>query len=240
VDEAPFWIAVNGQRRAVLSCTAGGSESLAAGYLIGEGWVASAAEIDELVTEAGPGGSSGVRVTVPPGRVAQAAALLEHQMAHGCGLRHFLDCGDQAPTVSPGGPPADRLPEAFRDLFAAADAASPAGGVHAAALFDGASLRHGAVDVARHCAVDRAIGAGALADADLPRLGLLLTSRISAAMVLKAARARLPWIASRSVATPLARELAAAAGLVIHQNAARRAEPGSRRGADPARGPAAE
>ncbi|HSJ05303.1 MAG TPA: formate dehydrogenase accessory sulfurtransferase FdhD [Longimicrobiales bacterium] len=223
LHEAPVWIAVNGVVRTVLHCTPTDPAALAAGHLLAEGWVAGPAGIRELRPATGPGGSVGVDVRADADDVARADDLRRHQLIHGCGLRHFLDCGRiahrQAAEEAPDG---GALAELFRELFAIADAASPAGGVHAAALCDGATLRHAAVDVARHCAVDRAIGLACVAGDEPARFGLAITSRVSGLIAMKAIRANLRWIASRSVATPLAIELASAAGVGIHEQAARR------------------
>jgi FdhD protein len=223
LDEAPVWIAINGVARVVLHCTPSDPTALAAGHLLAEGWVAGLAGILDLQSAAGPGGSTGVDVRADAAEVARADALRRHQLDHGCGLRHFLDCDPltrrKAAEETPDG---DLLADLFRRLFSVADEASPAGGVHAAALCDGTALRHVAVDVARHCAVDRAIGLACRAGDDPSRFGLALTSRVSGVIAMKAIRANLRWIASRSVATPLAVELATAAGLAVREQAARR------------------
>jgi FdhD protein len=219
--EAPVWIALNGVRRIMLTCAPTQLEALAVGHLLAEGWIGSAADVRSLRVSSGPGGSYGVELDVGTARVTAVDALRRHQLEHGCGLRHLLDCTAE-PVSAPAGTPPAELSGPFRDLFAAADSVSPQGGVHAAALYDGATLRHTAVDVARHCAVDRAIGFGCLAGDALAGYGLLLTARVSGAMALKAARGGVGWIASRSFATPLARELAAATGLTIIEQAARR------------------
>jgi FdhD protein len=224
VDEATVWIAINGVRRIVLTCAPTETAALALGHLLAEGWVEGAADVSALRTVAGPGGAHGVEVQIDSAQVLRAEALRRHRVEHGCGLRHVLDCGDPA-TVEPAepGPTPAPLGDWFRALFAAADATAPDGGVHAAALADESGLQHVATDVARHCAVDRAIGLACLAGADPARYGLLSTSRISAAIAAKAVTARLRWVASRSVATPLAHEIAQAGGVRIIERAARRA-----------------
>jgi FdhD protein len=227
MDEAPFWIAVNGVRRVMLSCARGDAHALAVGHLVGEGWIGGAGDILGHAVEEGPGGSSGVSVIIAAELEQRAESLRAHQLLHGCGVRHHLDCGDPAPRVVPAaagaggdnGIDAD-LPSALRELFARADAVAR-GGVHAAAMCDAVGIAFAGVDVARHCAVDRVIGAAALGGAPRSAHGLVLTSRVSAAMVLKAARAGVPWIGSRSVATPLARLLAASTGVHIIEKAAR-------------------
>jgi FdhD protein len=220
--EAPVWIAVNGKRRMILTCTPTAVEALAVGHLLAEGWIRSLEDVQSLTTVDGPGGARGVAAVVPAEVCAAAEALRRHQVRHGCGVRHFLDCDALRPrhtadetAMEPGA--------SFRALFGAAGAASPAGGVHAVALCssDG-ELRYTSVDVARHCAVDRVLGLSLLAGDNPAQFGLLLTSRVSGLIALKAIRVEVGWLASRSLATPLARELAAAAGMPLLEQAARR------------------
>jgi FdhD protein len=227
MDETSIWIAVNGRRIALLSCTPDRIEALVAGHLLAEGWIASVSDIEELAAADGPGGACGVSVTLADATVQRALELRQHRLEHGCGLRHILDCITALAATAGTAPPA--LTESFRALFAAADAAAPEGGAHAAAIDGTDGLRHVSVDVARHCAVDRVLGLAALAGDDLAAAGLLTTSRISGAMALKAVNAGLPWVASRSIATPLAREIAEAAGVRLLERAARRDGTGSAR-----------
>jgi FdhD protein len=228
VDESPVWISINGTRAALLVCSPSGIDALAVGHLIASGWIRSTAEILSVRTVPGPGGAMGVAIDVSEAAAEAARSARDHTLSHGCGPRHVLDCADGRASIPQhtdmATPPAD-LSAGFRALFAAADDASPTGGVHAAALTDGSALLHTAVDVARHCAVDRVIGRAALAGDDVARLGLVSTSRVSGAIALKAVHAGIAWVASRSVATPLAREIAAAALMPLVEQAAR-----SRRG----------
>jgi FdhD protein len=247
VRETSVWIAINGTRRVALSCSPHERDALALGHLVAEGWVRDTDEVLALELADGPSGATGVEARVPPAALDAALRAREHRLHHGCGLRHILDC-DDAPS-SPDTADADSHPAAavvlpaanfamlFRALFAVADAASPEGGIHAAALSDGVSLRYTATDVARHCAVDRVLGHALRARAEPPRLGLLLTSRVSGAIAWKCVNARVAWIASRSVATSLARELAAARGIALIERAARRGHAtGDEQSADPEAG----
>jgi FdhD protein len=220
MNEAPVWLAINGVRRIMLVCSPLRLDALAAGHLLAEAWVEDIGEITSLREVAGPGGAHGVEVGIPAERVAAAESLRRHRIEHGCGLRHILDCGPSVRRVRDEAPPPD-LGGAFRTLFAAADAAA-GGGVHAAAFCDAdGSLGSASIDVARHCAIDRAIGRAGLDAADTLR-GLVITSRISGAIALKAVHAGVPYVASRSIATPLAREIAAAGGVRLLEQAARR------------------
>ncbi|HSJ23293.1 MAG TPA: formate dehydrogenase accessory sulfurtransferase FdhD [Longimicrobiales bacterium] len=226
MEEAPVWISVNGQRSILLTCTPSETDALATGHLLASGWIRSPAELHAVRTVTGPGGSCGVEVEMPAQAAEAGFALRAHMTAHGCGPRHYTDCAAgtrllrqrEAAVETPA--PAV-LAAGFRSLFAATDEASPEGGVHAAALFDGAGLHHAAVDVARHCAVDRVIGIAAMAGDDLGRYGLVLTSRVSGVIALKAVLSGVSWVASRSMATSLAHDLAAAVRMPLLERAAR-------------------
>ncbi|CAN5765217.1 formate dehydrogenase accessory sulfurtransferase FdhD [soil metagenome] len=228
MDEAPVWISINGERRVMLTCSPTAIEALAVGHLIGEGWIEGVADVRSVRSSVGPGRAHGADVEIDDARVERAELLRRHRMEHGCGLRHVLDCTtlstNRSATPSSDDTPIPDLADTFRALFAAADAAAE-GGVHAAALCDhDGVLRYTSVDVARHCAVDRAIGQACLAGERPSLHGLVISSRISGAIAMKAANAGLRWIASRSIATPLAREIATAAGVALHEQAARRSQ----------------
>ena len=221
-DERPVWIALNGVRRIVLSCSPGDPAALALGHLLAEGWIRSLADVDTLtVSDDGAEGRRGVSVQIDAAQLESVELVRRHQTLHGCGLRHVLDCDPYGvPPVQPPPRPIDTVP-LLRLLFAAADERAPAGGVHAAALSEGTALFALSTDVARHCAVDRAIGLGVRERDDVAGYGLVCTARISGAMALKAIRARLGWIASRSIATALARELSDTYRLLLLERAGR-------------------
>jgi FdhD protein len=102
----------------------------------------------------------------------------------------------------------------FRSLFALTRRGD-LGGMHAAALSDGNELLFPLEEVGRHNAVDKVIGQAILSGTPTSGLGLVITARISGEIALKAARAGLAWVASRSIPTTLALELASLAGLPL-------------------------
>ncbi|MEM3593935.1 MAG: formate dehydrogenase accessory sulfurtransferase FdhD [Candidatus Jordarchaeaceae archaeon] len=76
------------------------------------------------------------------------------------------------------------------------------GGTHAAALFnEDGELLHLSEDVGRHNAVDKVIGASILSKIPLQESFLMSTGRQTVDMVVKAARAGIPIVASLSAAT---------------------------------------
>jgi FdhD protein len=103
----------------------------------------------------------------------------------------------------------------FKELFGRGARYQSTGGIHAAALTDGAALLHHAEDIGRHNAVDKVIGAALLAQRPVAGLALLVTGRISAELAFKAARAGLGWIATPSVPSTLAGTIAQRAGMIL-------------------------
>ncbi len=75
------------------------------------------------------------------------------------------------------------------------------GATHSSMIVDGngRSLTF-SEDVSRSCAVDKAVGSALLEGIDLSRSALLTTGRLSEMMVMKAARAGIPIVASRASA----------------------------------------
>lgn len=219
--ETTVWIAINGVRRVMLSCSPHQRDALALGHLLADAWIDQADDVLALTLADGPGGACGVEAQIDAARVDVAVAERRHQLQHGCGLRHVLDCDPPPapPEVRPAPPP--DVSHLFRPLFAASAGVAREGGIHAAALSDGTTLVHVATDVARHSAVDRAIGLALTGSAPLAEFGIVLTARISGAIALKCVHAGVGWVASRSLATTLAREIADAHGITLLERAAR-------------------
>jgi hypothetical protein len=116
-----------------------------------------------------------------------------------------------------------RLRALFKALFARGERYQDTGGIHAAALVESsdpeappaACLIAHAEDIGRHNAVDKSIGGALLAGRPVVGLGLLVTGRISAELAFKAARAGIAWVATPSVPSTLAVEIARRSGMVL-------------------------
>ncbi|MGD8278502.1 MAG: formate dehydrogenase accessory sulfurtransferase FdhD [Gemmatimonadota bacterium] len=225
IVEVPWHLDVNGTRALAGTFTPDRPLDLAAGRLLGEGFIAERAHLLHLDESALETGAIRLEATVDPDLETRARAELRHRSEHGCGLLHYVVCDGAALGPAPAAniPSVDDFRVILRDLFAACAARFPRGGVHAAALWDGETLRHQSEDVGRHNAVDRVLGAAFLEGTGPRGLGLVLTARVSGQMAMVAARTGVAWIASRSVPTGLAIEIARAARLPILQRAAREA-----------------
>jgi FdhD protein len=139
-------------------------------------------------------------------------------LASGCGaVSTFLaDPAAIAPAPPRGtAPPVETMRILFKALFARGERYRDTGGIHAASLTDAASLISHAEDIGRHNAVDKAIGIALLAGIRPAGLGLLVTGRISAELAFKAARAGVVWVATPSVPSTLAVEIARRTGMVL-------------------------
>jgi FdhD protein len=114
-------------------------------------------------------------------------------------------------------PELEQLRALFKALFAKGERYKDTGGIHAAALVDQdfQSLIAHAEDIGRHNAVDKSLGAALLARRPVVGLGLLVTGRISAELAFKAARAGLAYVATPSVPSTLAVEIARRSGMVL-------------------------
>lgn len=88
-------------------------------------------------------------------------------------------------------------------------------GIHGAALTDGERLLIVAEDVGRHNAVDKIKGEALLKGIPTEDRILLSTGRISSEMLLKAARMRVPLVASRTSPTEMAVSLAEQLGVTV-------------------------
>jgi FdhD protein len=216
VEEAPVWLEVNGAPAVTWMCTPDKLEELVVGWLHGEGYIETAADLLRMrpCTR-----ELGFWVDVPPARYDTVeGADRRRVLASGCGaVTTILGSMASLPRRSTPSPRIDtaRMRLLFKELFARGDRYKETGGVHAAALTDGESLLYHAEDIGRHNAVDKVIGAAILDGRAPQELVLLVTGRISGELAFKAARARLSLIATPSVPSTMAVEIARATGMTL-------------------------
>jgi FdhD protein len=219
-EEVPIAFVYNGRPHAVMLATPADLEDFALGFSLSEAIVGAPAECEKVEIAPTLGGIE-LRIAVPAARAASLAARVRQLTGRtGCGL-----CGAQTleaavrhpPPVAEPTPIADAALRRALDALAARQTINVAtGATHAAAW----ATPDGAValvreDVGRHNALDKLIGAMARARVDPRRGFLLVTSRASYEMVMKAATVGIGILAAISAPTALAIALAAEANLTL-------------------------
>ena len=216
VEESPVWLEVNGAPAVTWMCTPAQLDELVVGWLHGEGYIESTGDLLSLRPCAK---ELGFWAQVPTERYdGVEAADRRRVLASGCGaVTTILGSLSSLPRRTAAPPELDlpRTRALFKELFARGDRYKDTGGIHAAALTDGDRLLHHAEDIGRHNAVDKVIGAALLDGRALEGLILLVTGRISGELAFKAARARLGAVATPSVPSTLAVEIARGAGTLL-------------------------
>ncbi|MFE3633486.1 formate dehydrogenase accessory sulfurtransferase FdhD [Streptomyces sp. NPDC059168] len=230
VAEEPLEIRLNGRPLAITMRTPGDDFALAAGFLVSEGVLGTAADLQNIVYCAGATADGANTYNVVDVKTAPGVKLPDFSLernvytSSSCGL-----CGKaglDAVRTTTHWPIADTppvritpallagLPERLR---AAQQVFDRTGGLHAAALFgEDGELLDVREDVGRHNAVDKLVGR-ALQNADLPlsRTVLLVSGRASFELAQKAVMAGVPVLAAVSAPSSLAVDLAAETGLTL-------------------------
>jgi FdhD protein len=211
--EEPLEIRVGGAPMAVTMRTPGHDDELAVGFLIGEGLLAPGPAVAEP-----PADLAGniIDVTSPLLREPPARRFYATSSCGVCGKGALEEVAVHAPPLPPG-PVVDAallasLPDRLRQPGFKAT-----GAMHATGLFDAAGeLLLEREDVGRHNALDKVVGARALADA-LPLHGLILcvTGRLAFELVQKAALAGCPILVGVGAPTTLAVSLAQDRGMTL-------------------------
>ena len=217
VEEVPVWLEVNGRPVVTWMCTPDLLEELVIGWLHGEGYIDSIEQVHlrPCATDLG------FWAQVPEERVlAVQAESRRPVLASGCGAVSTFLADAATVEVRPARgtvPELEQLRALFKALFAQGERYKDTGGIHAAALVDATSqtLVAHAEDIGRHNAVDKSLGAALLARRPVQGLGLLVTGRISAELAFKAARAGLAYVATPSVPSTLAVEIARRSGMIL-------------------------
>lgn len=215
VREEPLLILLGDTPAATLMRTPGQERELVLGFLLSEGLIRSPADVGALAFCEDPlvGGENQVRVTLVPEAKARLPEISHRHVLSSCGVCGAKAIDAVAQSVKPFLRPAGRL--SVGDVFRACQLMSESqevfrhtGGAHAVALapipLTSPSDTIVREDLGRHNALDKAIGAAALAGRALDQYLLFSSGRLSYEMVAKAARAGVSHLASVSAPTSLA------------------------------------
>jgi len=204
-EEIPIHIFLNKTHYGTILCSPDQLEEMAVGHLLSEGLLKSTTEIDELLLKKDGKCLVKLKPHIDAEQRISTSQRFARLIVSACGSPDYRPLSevinslpklDMTPTLA-----ANVVSQSVRNLNTIAEKFRKTGGVHVAALYstDG-ELVALAEDVGRHNAVDKVIGAGATKNMDFRNLFLALSGRLTGDIVLKAARMKIPVIASLAAA----------------------------------------
>ena len=214
-SERPVTIHLNDVEVATTQATPQDLEELGVGFLVSEGLISERDALRSVDVDAKRGF---VWVTsdeiVPEDLVYRTRYLTSgcgkgvtfSSVGHARGLAHITS----TLTVT-----ADALYGLIGEMARAAELYRDTGGMHACGLARGGELLLVREDVGRHNALDKLLGRAWLDRIPTDDAILVSTGRISYEMAVKAAKAAVPIVASRSAVTDLAAEIGAELGITL-------------------------
>lgn len=216
VEEVPVWLEVNGESAVTWMCTPDQLPELVLGWLYGEGYIETR---DDLISLRPCAKEPGFWAEVPKARYETVEGTERRRvLASGCGaVTTILGSLSSVPRreTPPSIPDLAHTRKLFKELFALGQRYNETGGIHAAALTDGQTLLAHAEDIGRHNAVDKVMGSMLMRGVRPTDLMLLVTGRISGELAFKAARAQLSVVATPSVPSSIAVDIAQASGMAL-------------------------
>ncbi len=214
VLETPITIFLNDVELVTLMCSPTNLEELAVGFLFTEGVIAGKRDIRSVVSDYDEGA---VWLSTKGPKKKTRDLLSRRLITTGCGRGlSFRDAsGIKLRVHSRLKIRADGLFALMRDFQRRSELFKQTGGVHSAALCDSSGILVLREDIGRHSAVDKVIGHCILAEMPMKDTILVTSGRISSEMLIKAARAGIPLIMSKSAPTVLGVSLAKEFGVTL-------------------------
>jgi FdhD protein len=197
-------------------------KELAIGNLLSEGVIKTTREIQEIRLEKGGKCQIRLKATVNVEKRISVSQPFARLVVSACGSPDYWPLSKLIDRLE-----LTRLPlnlrvearvilESVRRLNSLAETFRKTGGVHVAALYsaEGELLTY-AEDVGRHNAVDKIIGAAALKDTELSKCFIASSGRLTGDIVVKAARMKVPIVASMTAAVSSGVEAAQRTGITL-------------------------
>lgn len=215
VTEVPLTIIINDEELATLLCSPAKLKELAVGYLIAEGFIASA---DDIVSSDLNDKTTTIRIkTKNP--INKTDLDKKRIITSGCGrgqtFYNYRDFSNCQPIESNLKVSAKDILGLVAEFQKKSETFKETGGVHSAALCDGQKIIAFSEDIGRHNAVDKIIGEVILRGENPKDKFLLTSGRISSEILIKAARLSVPLIVSRSAPTNMAVSIAKQLNLTL-------------------------
>ncbi len=216
VRETPVTIFLNDVDLVTLLCSPKDLEYLAVGFLFSEGLIKGKEDIKSIFADKKDGV---VWIETVGKRKPHDNVLTKRLITTGCGKGlSFVDS-----------PKHRKSPKAARDFEVQVSQVGmlmkefqtrsrtyrTTGGVHSAGLANARGIVAFNEDIGRHNAIDKVLGESILKEIKTDHLIMMTSGRISSDLIVKAARARIPVIVSRSAPTDLSVKLARDLGTTL-------------------------
>jgi FdhD protein len=200
---------------ATMQATPDDLEELAVGYLVSEGLLSDRGALTRTDVDY----RRGLCYVTTGEEVPDELTYRRRYITSGCGQGvTFASVGharDLEPVTDETVVGAETLQGLMRDMNQLADKYRDTGGMQACALARDGSVLIVREDVGRHNAVDKLLGRAWLDGTPTAGAVLLSTGRISYEMAVKAAKARVPLVVSKSAVTDLAADIARDLGITV-------------------------
>ena len=221
-EETPLHIFLNQTHYATILCSPNQLRELAIGHLMSEGILKSVDEIREVRLENDGKCLVRLKPNIDSAKRISISQPFARVIVSACGSSDYWPLSKlidrlRLPKLEMGlTVDAKTVSESVRLLNNLAKRFRKTGGVHIAALYSvSGELAAFSEDIGRHNAVDKVIGVGAEKKLDFEGLFLASSGRLTGDIVLKAARMRIPIVASMATAINSGIETAQLTGLTL-------------------------
>lgn len=214
-SELPITVHLNESEVATMQATPHDLEELAAGFLYAEGLLTDRAALRSIDADAKRGLVWVTSDEETPTDLSERTRYLTSGCGKGVTFSSVGHARGLDPLVSDTAVDAETVYSLVRALADAAQMYRDTGGMHAAGFGRDGKLLISREDVGRHNAVDKVLGRAWLDGIATDEGILVATGRISYEMAVKAAKARVALVASRSAVTDLAADLGDRLGIAM-------------------------
>ncbi len=215
IVETPVTIFLNDVELVTLMCSPSHLDELAAGFLFTEGVISGRRDIAKIAVD----NNEGAVWLVTKGRRKRFDELLSRRLiTTGCGRGlsfHDPTMDKKLEVRSDLRIQPVQITALMREFQQRSDLYRLTGGAHSAAVCLPSGVVIAREDIGRHSAVDKALGRCVLDGTSTTDAVLVTSGRISSEMIVKAARADMPVIVSKSAPTALAVSLAKDFGITL-------------------------
>lgn len=216
IRETPLTIFINEEEFATLLFAGNHMKELAVGFLKSEGIVDGKEDIDTIEVDEEKGT---VRILTSRDVRLREKLFMKRTIASSCGRAattyNVLDAFQLAKITSSLQVSMEKIIRLMREMNRTAILYKITRGTHNTGLAGSDGLVFLREDIGRHNSADMVIGEAILTGLDLQDKFMLTTGRASSEIVIKAGRAGIPILVSRSAATSLAIRIAAEIGMTL-------------------------